>query len=64
MVAALGALGDVQKEYEDVFAGDDTGARCRCRRATPSPGQDDSTYVKHPPYFQGMGAGAGAAAAT
>ena len=43
-----------QEKYADVFAGDDQW------RALPSPtGEvyawvDDSTYVKHPPYFEGM----------
>ena len=31
-----------------------TGRRCRCRRATCTPGTPTSTYVKHPPYFEGM----------
>ena len=29
-------------------------ARCRRPRATPSPGTPDSTYVRKPPYFDGM----------
>ena len=27
---------------------------CRCRRASSSPGSRDSTYVRQPPYFEGM----------
>ena len=30
------------------------GSRCRRRPATPSPGTSDSTYVRKPPYFEGM----------
>ena len=30
------------------------GATCRRRAATPSSGLDDSTYVRKPPYFDGM----------
>ena len=30
------------------------GRRCRRRRATPSSGTSDSTYVRKPPYFDGM----------
>ena len=31
-----------------------TGRNCRCRRAIASPGTAESTYVKHPPYFENM----------
>ena len=31
-----------------------TGTRCRCRRATSTSGTTASTYVKNPPYFDGM----------
>ena len=30
------------------------GASCRCRRASSSPGTPASTYVRRPPYFDGM----------
>ena len=30
------------------------GARCECPRATPTRGTRSSTYVKEPPYFDGM----------
>ena len=32
------------------------GSRCPPRPATPSPGTRDSTYVRKPPYFEGMAA--------
>ena len=31
-----------------------TGSRCRCRRATSIEWDEASTYVKNPPYFDGM----------
>ena len=41
--------------YADVFTGDETLARARrCPRATSTPGSRDSTYVRRPPYFDGM----------
>ena len=31
-----------------------TGPGSTCRTATATPGSDDSTYVRNPPYFEGM----------
>jgi aconitate hydratase len=41
------------KDYADVFEGDERWQRCRPRPATPSSGTK-STYVRKPPYFDGM----------
>ncbi len=40
------------------------GRRCRSRRATATPGTDDSTYIAKPPFFDGLTADAGAGRAT
>ena len=43
------------RDYADVFAGDERWhVAADARRATPSTGTRDSTYVRKPPYFDGM----------
>ena len=43
-----------RKQYADVFEGDERWRTCRPRRATIFEWDDDSTYVRKPPYFDGM----------
>ena len=43
------------KNYADVFKGDERWREpAHPERATPSSGTRDSTYVRKPPYFDGM----------
>ncbi len=44
------------KVYSDVFKGDDRWAKLPVPQGDQFAWQGDSTYVKHPPYFDGMGA--------
>lgn len=42
------------KGYEDVFAGDDNWKNVKTVESQLFNWQDDSTYIKNPPYFDGM----------
>ena len=42
------------KNYADVFKGDERWRNLPTPRATPSSGTPNSTYVRKPPYFDGM----------
>jgi aconitate hydratase len=43
-----------QKEYADVFKGDESWRGLKVPKGDSFAWQDDSTYVKNPPYFTGM----------
>jgi aconitate hydratase len=42
------------RDYADVFAGDERWTSLPTPEGTPSSGRSDSTYVRKPPYFEGM----------
>jgi len=43
------------RDYADVFAGDENWQELDVPAGDNlSPGRPDSTYVRHPPYFEGM----------
>ncbi|WP_289116757.1 aconitate hydratase AcnA [uncultured Idiomarina sp.] len=42
------------KEYAEVFAGDEEGQRFSVAEGKTYNGQDESTYVKTPPFFEGI----------
>ncbi|HEX6200608.1 MAG TPA: aconitate hydratase AcnA, partial [Thermoanaerobaculia bacterium] len=44
-----------EKEYADVYTGDETWRALPVPEGDTFAWSDDSTYVKHPPYFEGMG---------
>ena len=44
------------KEYGEVFDGDDTWRSLKVPESKVYHWSDDSTYIQHPPFFEGMGA--------
>ena len=64
-IAQSVAAGDVQEELRRrLRRATSTGKRSTCPTGDLYAWDADSTYVKHPPYFDGMPAGAGAASPT
>ncbi|MCI3944836.1 Aconitate hydratase 1 [Pseudomonas syringae] len=47
--------GMFHKEYAEVFAGDEQWQAIEVPQAATYVWQDDSTYIQHPPFFEGIG---------
>ena len=64
IASAIGATGVQRRDYADVFAGDERWQSLPTPTGDTFAWDDDSTYVRKPPYFEGMAAGADARSST